>query len=116
MTVYHCIGSEADALDTEYEFMAEESTCTAIDGDCSMCLRGEIFDAESLLMLSATQDYALVRLAGNPIAEYGYLELDPDEAAIGDEIYIPQHPNGRAKVCLATICAPFWTTTCSSKL
>jgi hypothetical protein len=105
MTNYHCIETNEDALNTEYEFMAEESTCTAIDGDCSMCLRGEIFDAESLVLSSTTKDYALVRLAGNPIFHYGYLDLDPDVAVVGDEIYIPQHPNGRAKVRVATLCS-----------
>jgi lysyl endopeptidase len=100
MTNAHCIKTNADTLNTEFEFMGEESTCSATNGNCWMCERGVIYNAESLVVFNARKDYALVRLTNNPIAEYGYLELDPDVAAIGDKIYIPQHPGGRAKVCL----------------
>jgi hypothetical protein len=105
MTAEHCIGS----MNTEYEFMGEESTCSATNGNCWMCERGDLFDAESLELFDASNDYALVKLAANPeLSKYGYLDLDLEEAAIDDEIYIPQHPAGRAKVCLATICSSVW--------
>jgi lysyl endopeptidase len=101
MTNQHCIASNSDALNTEFEFMGEESSCGATNGNCWMCRRGEIFDAASLVKVSSNKDYALVQLKGGPVGKYGYLDLDNRAANIGEEIYIPQHPGGRAKVCFA---------------
>jgi lysyl endopeptidase len=99
MTNQHCIASNSDALNTDFEFMGEETSCGATNGNCWMCQRGEIFDAKSLVKVSGNKDYALVQLKGGPVAKYGYLDLDNRAANVGEEIYIPQHPGGRAKVC-----------------
>jgi hypothetical protein len=113
MTNAHCIGSISDARNTEFEFMGEESTCGATNGNCWMCQRGEIFDAVTLVKFSVSKDYALIRLANNleanPAVKYGHLDLDDRVATIGEEIYIPQHPGARAKVCFAcAACVTFY--------
>jgi hypothetical protein len=98
MTNAHCINSNSDALNTEYEFMGQEATCSATNGNCWLCQRGEIFDALSLVKVNTNKDYALVRIEAGPVAAYGYLDIERSEATIGQAIYIPQHPGGRAKV------------------
>jgi hypothetical protein len=98
MTNEHCIKSNSDALNTEFEFMGQEATCGATNGNCWLCQRGKIFDALSLVTANASKDYALVQLEAGPVASYGYLDIESREATIGEEIYIPQHPGARAKV------------------
>ena len=71
----HCINSASDVLNTDFEFMGEETNCNpsspgSIDGGW-MSNRGVIFDGLSLLALSSTWDYALIQLDGNPAASYG---------------------------------------------
>ena len=71
----HCIDSTSDVLNTDFEFMGEESVCNpstpgSADGGW-MSHRGVIFDGLELLALSATWDYALIQLDGNPAATYG---------------------------------------------
>jgi len=80
--------------------MAEESKCAVGSSDGSgMSDRNPdgIYDGTSLLKFSATWDYALIQLSGNPANIYGFLELDNRKATIDEEIYIPQHPGARPK-------------------
>jgi hypothetical protein len=98
MTNEHCIESNSDALNTEFEFMGQEETCGATNGNCWLCQRGRIFDALSLVTANARKDYALVQLEAGPVAAYGYLDIESREATVDEEIYIPQHPGARAKV------------------
>jgi len=96
ITTQHCIATEEDALNTDFEFMAEAPSCG--DEDCALCFEGTVFSGATLVKSDAFLDYALVRITdGNPAAAYGFLELDPREPEIGEPVYIPQHPGGRAK-------------------
>jgi len=100
ITNQHCIGSEADALNTDYEFGSENQNC---DSECPWwwpwCADGEVFSEAVLIQNNAPLDYALVQIFDNrnPSASYGYLEIDNRDASIGEQIYIPQHPGGRPK-------------------
>ena len=92
----HCIGSAAEALNTDYEFMSEGPYCTS--PNCQLCYPGTVFSGATYVRGSTNLDYALVQInSGNPADTYGYLLIDDRVAVVGEQIYIPQHPGGRAK-------------------
>jgi len=96
LTNEHCISSAASALNTDYEFMAEAPNCT--DSNCQLCWPGTVFSGATFIQDNANLDYCLVQIdSGNPAATYGYMEIDDRVAVPGEQIYIPQHPGGRAK-------------------
>jgi hypothetical protein len=96
VTNEHCISSATAAANTDYEFMAEAASCGT--SNCQLCHPGVVFDGATFIQDNPSLDYALVQFtASNPAATYGYLEIDDRAAQIGEEIYIPQHPGGRAK-------------------
>lgn len=96
LTNEHCITSQAEAANTDYEFLAEEADCG--DRSCPGCGEGVIWPGEATLVRdSATLDYALVHLAGDPQLPFGSFLLADRAARVGEPIYIPQHPGGRAK-------------------
>ncbi|MEE4271574.1 MAG: trypsin-like peptidase domain-containing protein, partial [Thermoanaerobaculales bacterium] len=96
ITNEHCITSSDDAINTDYEFMAEADRCS--DSNCQLCYPGDLYSGATFIKDNASLDYALVQItSGNPAGTYGFLELDNRTAVVGEEIYIPQHPGGRAK-------------------
>ena len=96
VTNEHCISSEYEAANTDYEFMAEAPECS--DDNCEMCHVGTIFSGATFIQDNYNYDYCLVQItSGNPASTYGFLEIDNRDAVAGEEIYIPQHPGGRAK-------------------
>ena len=96
ITNEHCISTDNDALNTDYEFMAEAPNCN--DSNCQLCYQGDVYTGGNLLRDNAALDYALIQItSGDPAATYGWLEIDNREAVPGEQIYIPQHPGGRAK-------------------
>lgn len=96
ITNNHCIGTSSAALNTDYEFRAEAPMCAS--SNCQLCYPGTVFSGASFVRTNANLDYTLVRItSGNPAAEFRFLEIDNRDAVVGDQIYIPQHPGGRAK-------------------
>jgi hypothetical protein len=96
LTNYHCIKTATDALNTDYEFMSEAPTCSSSNSQLSH--KGALFDGAVLIKTSAELDYSLVQLNnGNPSSLYGFLELDEQPTPAGGQVYIPQHPGGKAK-------------------
>ena len=96
ITNEHCITDASDALNTDYEFMAEVRKCP--HSSCVLCDTGDVFSGATFIRDNADLDYALVRIdSGDPAAAYGYLEIDDRDAVTGEPIYIPQHPGGFAK-------------------
>lgn len=96
VTNEHCITSASEALNTDYEFMSEAPNCTS--SNCQLCWAGDIYSGAAFLQDNAALDYSLVQInSGDPAALYGYLQIDDRQAVVGEEIYIPQHPGGRAK-------------------
>jgi V8-like Glu-specific endopeptidase len=92
----HCISSASSALNTDYEFMSEAPNCP--DYNCQLCYPGDVFSGATLIMVNANLDFCLVQInSGNPAATYGHLTLDNRIPTVGEQIYIPQHPGGRAK-------------------
>ena len=95
VTNEHCISSATAALNTDYEFGAEASTCGA--SNCQLCHPGAVFSGSSFIQDNPGLDYALVQLSGNPAATYGFLQIDNRTAIVGEEVYLASHPGGRAK-------------------
>lgn len=97
MTNYHCIESQDDADNTDYEFMAEGATCWT---DCSgwFSCPGTVEAASGALVKSDySLDYSLVLLPVNLTSTYGYLQFRDSLPDLGERIYIPQHPGAKGK-------------------
>lgn len=94
LTNNHCIKSQSDVVNTEFEFMGETVNCN--DSSSFMSSRGKIFDGVELLRTSIPLDYSLVTLSGD-LSMYGELDILKRLPYIGEGIYIPQHAGGRAK-------------------
>ena len=92
LTNEHCVTSAAEALNTDFEFMAEAPNCN--DGNCQLCHTGHVISGGTFLRDNASLDYSLIQLSGNPASTYGYLQIDDRAAVVGEEIYIPQYPLG----------------------
>ena len=93
ITNNHCISSNEEAMNTDYEFGAESANC-----DQNVESATTTFSGGELLATDAELDYALIKINdGNPADDFGYLELDNREATVGEEIYIIGHPGGRLK-------------------
>ena len=58
---------------------------------------GVEYSAARLIKAEASLDYALIKMEGDPVSAYGYLDIEDVEADVGDNIYIPQHAYGRDK-------------------
>ncbi|WP_426746710.1 serine protease [Myxococcus faecalis] len=96
MTNQHCIATASDAQNTDFEFMAEGSSCATSCGSWFGC-PGHVISGGTLVQADAPRDYALVRLAMNPTNSFGYLQLRGSGAVVNERIYVPQHPAGYGK-------------------
>ena len=103
MTNEHCIGSQTEANQIDFEFMAEGASC-ATNCASSLACSGTIeASGATLVAVDAPLDYALVipdtSTASNTDlpATYGYMQLRDTGPVLGERIYIPQHPAGWGK-------------------
>ena len=93
MTNNHCIGSAADANNTDFLFNYQYTTCGGtVDATSDLQANSSTF-----IQTDAALDFTLVKLPVNPTPTYGYLSLSSVIANVGERIYIPQHPGGRRK-------------------
>lgn len=95
VTNEHCITTSAEALNTDYEFGAEAPSCGS--GNCQLCFPGTIYSGAVFIQDSPGLDYALIQLAGNPSATWGFLQIDDRQAVVGEQVYLVSYPAGRAK-------------------
>ncbi|GEN09494.1 pre-peptidase C-terminal domain-containing protein [Myxococcus fulvus] len=96
MTNEHCVGTAAEAQNTNFEFMAEGESCTTNCGSWFGC-PGTVYDGATLVKADYALDYSLVKLPESPILHYGYLQLRDSGAVVNERIYIPQHPRAHGK-------------------
>ena len=103
MTNQHCIGSQSQANDIDFEFMAEGATCAT---DCRSALgcAGTIeASGGTLIAVDSGLDYALVlpdtTIGGGTDLNtaYGYMQLRDTGPTLGERLYVPQHPAGWGK-------------------
>ncbi len=98
MTNNHCIGDSSTANNTDYEFMAEGSTCST---DCSGwfdCPGTVVASAATFIQTDSNLDYTLVLLPTNVTGTYGYMQLRDTLPTLDERIYIPQHPGAKGKM------------------
>lgn len=96
MTNNHCIASQSDASNTDYEFMAEGATCST---NCfGFGCPGPIeATSATLVKTNVALDYTLVKLPVNVTPTYGFMTLRDSGALLNERIYVPQHPAGWGK-------------------
>jgi len=96
MTNNHCIGNATEAMNTDYEFMAEGATCAT---NCPQLGCDGTLEATTatLVQTSVNLDYALVALPTNLSGTYGFMQLRETGAVLDERIWSPQHPGGRGK-------------------
>jgi hypothetical protein len=97
MTNNHCIGSQTDANNTDYEFMAEGATCTTDCRSWFACPGTVAATSGTLVKTDSALDYSLVKLPVNPSINYGWLQFRDHLPSVGERIYIPQHPRAYGK-------------------
>ena len=97
MTNEHCIGNASDALNTDYELMAEGATCTTSCATILGCPGTIVATTATLIQVNPSLDYALVRLPVNPVQQYGFLQMRKTGTNAAERIYIPQHAAGWGK-------------------
>ncbi|MCX7550390.1 trypsin-like peptidase domain-containing protein [Xanthomarina sp. F2636L] len=98
MTNNHCIGSVSDANNTDFLFNYKYDDCAeTINATSDLQATSSTF-----VITDSNLDFTLVTLPVNPTSTYGYLSLSSAAVAVGERIYIPQHPGGRRKEIAVT--------------
>ncbi|POM61822.1 Serine protease V8 [Phytophthora palmivora] len=97
ITNHHCISSQDDANNTEFEFDAEGSACNQNCASARACSGSIRAKTASFIYADEDLDYALVKLPENLSNEYGYLQLRSSGAVLNERVYLPQHPSGWGK-------------------
>jgi hypothetical protein len=93
MTNNHCIGTAAEANNTDFLFNYRYTTCAgSTDASSDMVATSATFE-----YTDTVNDFTIVQLPVNPTGTYGYLSLSSAVVAANERIYIPQHPGGRRK-------------------
>lgn len=93
MTNNHCIGSTAEAQNTEFLFNFQFDDCLE-----TMNATSDLVATSSILIQTdGSLDFTLVMLPVNPVPTYGFLSLSSAIPVLNERIYIPQHPGGRRK-------------------
>jgi hypothetical protein len=93
ITNHHCFSRAYEARRTEVWFNYDCTTCGGNDiGRVSKVVGTDVLATDRGL------DYTLFTVSNfDSIKGFGYLELDNRRADRGEEVYIPQHPNGDPK-------------------
>lgn len=92
VTNAHCIHSRQALDSVEVRFDYQRSACGGTD-----LAPYETFMGEELVLHERALDLAVVRLAGRPSAQYGYLQLAEREPLEGETLYVPQHAGAGPK-------------------
>ena len=97
ITNEHCLKSQADATNTDFEFLAEAPACGT--PNCQLCHPGQFtISGANFLRANADLDCALVQFPNhNPAATCGFLEIDNRVGILNEQICMVSHPAGRAK-------------------
>ncbi|MEO1338363.1 MAG: serine protease, partial [Myxococcota bacterium] len=97
LTNNHCIDSSSDALNTDYEFMAEGATCSTSCASWGACPGTIAATSGTLIQTDGPLDYTLIKLPASLASTYGYMQMRGSGAVTGERIYIPQHPRAWGK-------------------
>ncbi len=97
MTNNHCIDSQTKADNTNYEFMAEGTTCATDCRSYGTCPGTIKASSGTLIKTNFYLDYSLIKLPTNVSGTYGYLQFRDTLPIICEKAYIPSHTNGWGK-------------------
>ncbi|MDY7093606.1 MAG: trypsin-like peptidase domain-containing protein [Acidobacteriota bacterium] len=97
MTNNHCIDSSSDALNTDYEFMAEGGNCSTNCRSTLACPGTVEATSATLIQTDVNLDYTLVLLPSNVTGTYGFMQMRQAGADLEERIYLPGHPAGWGK-------------------
>jgi hypothetical protein len=90
LTNHHCFSSTAQARDTEVWFNYQCLICGADVAEDPVKVNGS-----KVIATDETYDYTLFSVDDfSKISRFGHLTLADRQARSGEELYIPQHPNG----------------------
>lgn len=91
LTNSHCFETSKQARDTEVWFNYSCTTCEGDDVEEPVKVRGD-----EVLATDATYDYTLFTVDDfEAVKEFGHMELADRKPKGREELYIPQHPDGR---------------------
>jgi V8-like Glu-specific endopeptidase len=100
MTNNHCIGTAAEAANTDFVFNFQHSNCAGTTNSAQDVVAG----SATFIKTSGSLDYTLGQLVPNSgrtitsiLNTYGYLSLSSVPPVVNDRIYIVGHPGGRRK-------------------
>lgn len=97
MTANHCIWTQEMADDTDYEFMAEGTTCSTSCAPSMGCPGVIAATTATLVKTDDPLDYTVLKLPTNVTPTYGFLSMRESGAVQNERIYVPQHPLGWGK-------------------
>ena len=103
MTNEHCIGSQSQLNNIDFEFMAEGATCQTNCAATLACPGVIEASGGTLVTVDAPLDYSLVipdtsTGTGTNLPDiYGFMRLRQTGAVLNERIYHPQHPAGWGK-------------------
>jgi hypothetical protein len=103
MTNEHCITSQSELNNIDFEFMAEGADCSTNCASSLACPGIIEASGGTFIQDSAPMDYALVLpdtstgTGTNLPATYGFMKLRQTGAVLDERIYHPQHPAGWGK-------------------
>jgi hypothetical protein len=103
LTNEHCIGSQSQLDDIDFDFMAEGPDCATNCASALACPGTVEASGGTLIKVDATYDFALVMPdttvgGGTDLpGTYGYMQLRESGAVVGERMYIVQHPAGWGK-------------------
>ncbi|OQR87068.1 hypothetical protein ACHHYP_09552 [Achlya hypogyna] len=101
MTNWHCIKTADDAKNVQVEFGAECSKCDDPLNDKQLACAGtKVASDVEYIVSDRKNDFALVKLKlkdGVDLKQYGYLKIRTSGPVLGEEVYVPQHPNGNPR-------------------
>ncbi len=100
MTNEHCITSQSQANQITIEFMAEGPDCATNCASSLGCPGTIEATAPTFVQDSSPLDYALIiptSTVNDLPTTYGFMQLRPTGAVLGEQLFIPQHPAGWGK-------------------
>lgn len=89
MTNNHCIDSQTKADNTDYEFMAEGTTCATDCRSYGACPGTIKASSGTLIKTNFHLDYSLIKLPTNVSGTYGYLQFRDTLPNVCEKTYIP---------------------------
>jgi lysyl endopeptidase len=101
LTNHHCVATSDEAADTEVWFNYQ---CAECDGYA--VFRPTKVWLSQVIASDKTLDYTVFSVTGfEAVEKFGYLELDVRRPAVGERLYVPQHPGGEPTRIAMTNCA-----------